>query len=238
MEALRVECLNVTASGRRVVRHTSLSLSSGELHVLLGPNGAGKSMLANAVMGRWDLSVDGGIFLEGEDITGLPTHERARRGLTMAHQNPPVLEGVRVAELLRRVAPGHGEIERVLGSLGLGKEFLSRWYMEGMSGGERKKLELARVVLMKPKVAILDEPDSGVDVDSLKLVADAIRSLAASGTAVLVISHQPGFVRQLNPTRVHVMVGGVVVASGGPSILDEPVEHGYSRLAKQEVRSC
>ncbi len=243
---LRVECVHVSTGGGRIVTGVSLSVDSGELHVMLGPNGAGKSSLANGIMGHRDYRLEGKLLLDGEDITALPTHERVRRGLVMAIQNPPSVEGVRVGELLSRaikvrhdpserevMTTVKGEIEAV----GLPPSIIGRELMVGMSGGERKRLELARVLLMKPKVAILDEPDSGIDLDGLPAVADAISRLIESGAGVILITHQPVILRYLKPNMIHVMVRGALVAGGGPELVEFVERKGYRSFAV-EVKGC
>ncbi len=235
-----------TAEGRKVVDSATLRLQGPGVYLLLGPNGAGKSSLANAVMGHESYRLEGRILLDGEDVTGLSTHERARKGLTLATQMPPELEGVRVSEVLTRVIKRFRGIsstaealklaEELLGALGLPREMLSRYYMVGMSGGERKRLELARVLAQQPRAAILDEPDSGVDVESLPLIASAVERLAEDGAAVLLITHQPRLLEYLSPLHTYVMIGGRIVAEGGPELARMVGEKGYTwLLEKREV---
>ena len=243
---MRLDCAHVRAGGRRIVTGVSLSVGAGELHVVLGPNGAGKSSLANGIMGHRDYVLEGKLLLDGEDITDLPTHERVGRGLTMAVQNPPVVEGIRVGELLLRAIRARRDlsereaataVRRGMEEVGLPSSIIGRELMVGMSGGERKRLELARVLLMEPKVAILDEPDSGIDLDGLTAVADAISRMVESGTGVILITHQPSMLRYLKPDTIHVMVEGTLVASGGPDLMEFVERNGYRSFAV-EVKGC
>jgi len=241
--SLRLEILDarVSVRGRWVVKGVSIGVGSGEVHVLMGPNGAGKSSLALGVMGHRDYKLVGKVLLDGDDVTNLSAHEKALRGLTIAVQQPPTLEGVRVGEILTRIASkfmgAHGvEAVRIVSStlklVGLDPSLVSREFMVEFSGGERKKLELARILLMKPKAVILDEPDSGVDLDSLPLIARGISKLAAAGAAVLLIPHQPRLLEYLVPDKVYVMMGGSIVSSGGPELARIVEENGYEYLLK------
>ncbi len=226
-----------TRDGREVVRGVTLEAVKGRIHVVMGPNGAGKTSLAAAVMGHRDYRFKGRVILDGEDITGLPTHEKARRGLTVALQIPVEVEGVRVSEVLVKVArrfrgvESTGEalkiVREALRAVGLPESILQREYMVGMSGGERKRLELARIMVQKPKAVILDEPDSGVDVESLPLIASAIERLAEEGTGVILISHQPHLLSRLMVDKVYVMVDGVIRAVGGVELVKRIEEEGY-----------
>lgn len=241
---MRLEILDAhveTKDGKEVVHGVTLRLEKPGIYVLMGPNGAGKSSLANAVMGHEAYRFKGRVLLEGEDVTGLPTHEKARKGLTLATQMPPELEGVRVAEVLIRIVKRFrgvsdaGEASRLAGelleSVGLPRSIMNRYFMVGMSGGERKRLELARVLAQRPKAALLDEPDSGVDIESIPVIAKAIERLAEEGAAVLLITHQPKLLEYLEPSRVYILYSGRLVAEGGPELIDTVVKHGYTWVA-------
>ncbi|WP_048061488.1 Fe-S cluster assembly ATPase SufC [Hyperthermus butylicus] len=227
-----------TRDGREIVRGVSLEIREGRIHVLMGPNGAGKSSLAQAVMGHRNYVYKGKLLFDGEDITGLSTAERVKRGLTLAVQIPVEVEGVRVSEILVRVAQkfrgtktmkeAMQVIREALEAVGLSESLLAREYMVGMSGGERKRLELARIIIQKPKIAILDEPDSGVDVESIPKIAAAIEKLAESGTGILLITHQPRLLTRLIPDKVYVMLSGRIVAEGGIELVRRIEEKGYT----------
>ncbi|NOZ88341.1 MAG: ABC transporter ATP-binding protein [Crenarchaeota archaeon] len=233
----------VADSGREIVHGVTVEVAEPGIYVVMGPNGAGKSSLANAVMGHQGYRLKGRVLLAGEDVTSLPTHEKARRGMTLAVQNPPEIEGVRVAEVLAKIiqrfqgisdiAAANREAARLLELVGLPREMMSRYLMVGMSGGERKRLELARVLAQRPKVAFLDEPDSGVDIESLPLIAKAIKTLAEIGAIVFLITHQPHLAKMLLVRQVIIMYGGRIIATGGPSLIDEVQEKGYTRLAAE-----
>jgi len=233
-----------TSDGKEIVRGVTLRLERPGIYLVMGPNGAGKSSLANAVMGHAAYRFKGRVVLDGEDITGLPTHEKARKGLTLATQMPPEIEGVRVAEVLIRIVKRFrgvsdaGEAARLarelLDAVGLPGEMLNRYLMVGMSGGERKRLELARVLAQKPRAAILDEPDSGVDLESLPLIASAVERLVDEGAAVMLITHQPrllDYFRRHRPLRVYVLYRGRLAAEGGPELVEELAERGYTWAA-------
>ncbi len=242
MPTLSLENIHVYTrdAGAEIVRGVTLKLAGPGIHVVMGPNGAGKSSLANAVMGHQDYKLKGRVLLDGEDLTELPTHEKARRGLTLAVQSPPEIEGVRVSEVLLRIAKRSladtGEalkaVEEALSLVGLPRSMLNRYLMVGMSGGERKRLELARVMLQRPRAAFLDEPDSGVDIESIPLIAKAIRRLEEQGAVVVLITHQPRLLEYLEPRRVYIMHGGKVVAEGGVELVRLVEEKGYTWIAR------
>ncbi|MET1101820.1 MAG: ABC transporter ATP-binding protein [Pyrodictiaceae archaeon] len=225
---------------KEIVKDVNLTIKEKSLYVLMGPNGAGKSSLALSIMGYKNYLFKGSIRLDGEEISGKDTSERALRGITLAVQNPPELEGVRVSEILAKVARRFRGISspretmsvivEALKVVGLPPSILNRDYMVGMSGGERKKLELARMLVQKPRIAILDEPDSGVDVESLPRIASAIETLVDQGVGVLLISHQPHLVTRLVPDKVYVMQKGRIVAEGGLEIVMKIEKQGYSWL--------
>jgi len=241
---LAVEELDVFINNTKeaIVKNFSMRVSGGELHVLMGPNGSGKTTLVKAIGGHRKYKVKGAITMDGEDIKSLETHERAKRGLGIALQEPPPLEGLRVSEVLIRVAKkfrglGGSEAYRfivdVLRTVGLGEEILSKYHMFELSGGEKRKLELARILIMNPKVAILDEPDSGVDIDSIPKIATAISKLKASGAGVLLITHQFAIFDYLKPDRVHVMLSGRKVAEGSSELIEVLRERGYRALSRR-----
>ena len=242
MPGLSLEDVHVyTRDGvTEIVRGVTLRLGEPGIYVVMGPNGAGKSSLANAVMGHQDYKLKGKVVLDGEDLTSLPTHEKARRGLTLAVQSPPEIEGVRVSEVLLRIAKRGGvdtgealkAVEEALALVGLPRSMLNRYLMVGMSGGERKRLELARVLLQRPRAAFLDEPDSGVDIESIPLIAKAIRRLEEQGSIVVLITHQPRLLEHLEPRHVYIMHEGRVVAEGGVDLVRLVEEKGYTWIAQ------
>ena len=230
-----------TSDGKEVVKGVSLSLVKPGIYTIMGPNGAGKSSLVNAIMGHQSYRLEGRVLLGGEDITKLPTHEKARKGITLATQMPLEIEGVRVAELLSRIIKRFQGVDKtdealriareLLSLVGLSDSIMSRYFMVGMSGGERKRLELARVLAQRPRVALLDEPDSGVDVESMPLVAKAIEKLREDGAIVVLITHQPRLFKHLEPDHVYVMYNGRIVAEGGLDLVQLIEDKGYTWIA-------
>ncbi|MCQ4406769.1 MAG: Fe-S cluster assembly ATPase SufC [Sulfolobaceae archaeon] len=248
MADLVVENLHVEVEGKEVLKGVNLEVNRGEVNVLMGPNGSGKTTLSLALMGHPKYKITKGrILLEGEDITGLEPHERARKGLFLAFQNPIEISGVRLSTLLTL------EANRVFGSsikpeetlsvirdvakrVGLSESLLNRNVFEGFSGGEKKRTEIAQMLLLKPKIAILDEPDSGVDVDGLKIIADNIsKLLQEKGTGFLIITHYRRILEYVKPTKVHVMYKGKIVVSGGEELSAKIDREGYESVVKGAV---
>ena len=240
-----LEVVNLTAKiGDKVVlRNVNLKVDYGEIHALMGPNGGGKSSLAYVVMGREIYEVvEGDILLDGESIKDLPTEERALKGIYMALQEPPQLPGVRlstfliaainkrrgVKELTKVTDPSIiKRLYKVVEDLGLSKDLLSREINVGFSGGEKKRSELMQSILIDSKVIMLDEPDSGLDIDGIKKVAEYIDSFRKNGKAVLLITHYARLLKYVKPDRVSVIIGGEIVASGDSSLADLVEEKGY-----------
>lgn len=235
---LEVRDLVVSVEAKRILDGVSLALEKGKIHALMGPNGSGKSTLAFALAGHPDYAVEGGrILLAGEDITGLPPHERARRGLFLGFQYPPEVEGVKLREFLRLAAAHCHEPFCEFQKLYL--ESLAYFRMEGLgdrelnvgfSGGEKKRSELLQMRVLRPKVALLDEPDSGVDVDGLRLIAAGIEEAARLGTAVLLITHYPRILEHLPLAKVFVLGGGRIAREGGPELAWEIERTGYGAV--------
>jgi len=238
MGILEVRDLVVTVEGKKILKGVSFSLEKGKIHALMGPNGSGKSTLAFALAGHPDYPVEEGrIFLNSEDITELPPNERARRGLFLGFQYPPEVEGVRLREFLRLAAANCHEPFCEFQKLYL--ESLAYFRMDelgdrelnvGFSGGEKKRSELLQMRVLRPKVALLDEPDSGVDVDGLRLIAAGIEEAARLGTAVLLITHYPRILEYLPISRVFVLDDGRIVREGGPELAWEIERSGYEAV--------
>ena len=231
---LSVENLRVRVGGKEVLSGVSLDIRAGEIHFLMGPNGSGKSSLAYAIAGHPEYQVTtGSITLGGQHILTLKPEERASRGLFLSFQEPPEVGGVSMSIFLKSIATGetpHVVGERVaafLPRIGLQEQFMSRLLNEGFSGGEKKKSELLQMIARKPKIAILDEIDSGLDVDALKSVAQIISDSRKSGTGFLIITHAPRLISYLEPDQMHILIGGRCVASGGKEILAPLEERGY-----------
>ena len=232
MKGLEVIDLWVKAGDKTILKGVNLKLPPKEFHALVGPNGAGKSTLAMAIAGHPQYKViKGDILLDGESIKDLPPEERAKRGLAVLLQHPPDLEGIRVAELLERLKKMYGceeSVESLISRVGLPGDVAFRYVNVGFSGGERKRFDLARILAMKPKIVIMDEPDSGVDVESVKMIADGIKRLLSQGAGVLVITHYRNILKYVVPHKVHVMIDGRIVKVGGPEILEVIEEKGFA----------
>ncbi len=233
MSTLEIRDLHVAVHGFEILRGVDLTLRSGEVHALMGPNGSGKSTLSHAIMGRSDYEVTGGsVRLDGEELLGLPTWQRAERGLFLSHQYPVEIDGVRIADLLDAVGVGDERLAAEAARLHVADEFLARGVNVEFSGGEQKRAETLQLALIRPRFALLDEIDSGLDVDALRDVARRIEAMTSEDDlGVLAITHYARLLTELRPDRVHVFMAGRVVTSGGPELADELEEHGYEGLA-------
>jgi Fe-S cluster assembly ATP-binding protein len=249
MADLEIRNLHVQAGDKEILRGLDLSVSKGEIHALMGPNGSGKSTLANAIMGHPNLDVtDGQILFKGEDITAADTDERARMGLFMAFQYPVSVPGVTVTKYLRTVMNAHREsngeepvplrefrqtVEAAMKLTNVPKEFSSRYLNEGFSGGEKKRMEILQLALQHPELAILDETDSGLDIDALRVVANGVNSVAGPDMGVLIITHYQRILHLVQPSHVHVIYQGRIVKEGGPDLVDELEAKGYGWITDQ-----
>jgi Fe-S cluster assembly ATP-binding protein len=230
----------IRSGGQEILRGVDLELESGQVHALMGPNGSGKSTLAHVLMGRNDYEVtQGSVQLDGDELLDLPTWERAQRGVFLSFQYPVEVPGVRVEDLLDAAgtAPENGLGERVrveATRLAVEDEFLDRGVNMEFSGGEQKRAETLQLALLRPKFAILDELDSGLDVDAMRDVSRRIEAMTEEdGLGVLAITHYSRLLTELRPDRVHVFMGGRIVTSGGPELADELEVSGYDGLAER-----
>lgn len=229
MTLLKIEELHVKAGSVEIVKGVSLEISSGEVHVLFGPNGSGKSTLLRAIMGLPSCTVSRGrIIFDGMDISRLKAHERARLGIALMHQNPRPIS-VKLSQMVAELSKKYGSNPSIALKLGL-NGLMNRELFRGFSGGEIKRAELALVLLQKPRLALLDEPDSGVDLSSLKIVGGVINELADSGVAILLVTHTGAIAEYIrNVAATHVMVDGRLVATGElPEIINVLRREGYS----------
>ena len=241
MSLLKIEGLRVRVAGLEILHGVDLEVGSGEVHALMGPNGSGKSTLSHALMGRPDYEVIGGsITIDGDDLTNLPTWQRAQRGLFLAMQYPVEVPGVPLeslvtASLRARDADANGvhdAVEAEASALGVRTELLRRGVNDEFSGGEQKRAETVQLAVLRPRFAILDEIDSGLDVDSLREVARRVeRMTQESNLGVLAITHYARVLSELRPDRVHVMLDGRIVRSGGPELAAELEISGYEGIA-------
>ncbi len=242
---LKVENLHVNVAEKEILRGVDFELASGELHVVMGPNGSGKSTLALTIAGHPRYTVTKGrIIFDGEEVTRAKPEERARKGIFLSFQHPVEVEGVKVINFFQRTLKNLRGIEEVeaydmifkaVEELGFEGSMLSRELNVGFSGGERKKLEMLQAYLVKPKLLILDEPDSGVDVDSLKVIAGVIARLHKEGTGILLITHYGRILEYLNPQRVHVLKEGRLVVSGGMELVKLIEEKGFAAVNGDET---
>ncbi|MCH1411424.1 MAG: Fe-S cluster assembly ATPase SufC [Candidatus Poseidoniaceae archaeon] len=238
---LDVQGLRATVEDTEILRGVDLSIQPGEIHAIMGLNGAGKSTLASVIMGHpaYDITA-GSMQYDGEDLTELEVHERARAGLFMSFQYPSSIPGVQVGTFLRKsVAAVRGEapkarefrkeLQAAMELLNMDRSFLSRYVNDGFSGGEKKRLEILQMLLLQPRMALLDETDSGLDIDALKAVAQGINSLSKE-SGVLLITHYNRLLELVVPDVVHVMIDGRIVQSGGPELAQRLEADGYEWL--------
>jgi Fe-S cluster assembly ATP-binding protein len=247
LNTLEIKNLHAQAGDKQILKGLDLTVREGEIHALMGPNGSGKSTLANVVMGHPNLEVtDGQILFNGEDITEADPDERARLGLFMAFQYPVSIPGVTITKYLRMVQNAHREAkgeepislkdfrritEQAMELTNVPKQFSSRYLNEGFSGGEKKRLEMLQLALQKPRIAVLDETDSGLDVDALNVVGNAVNQVKdETGMGVLIITHYQRILHLIQPDRVSILHDGRVVRSGGPELVEQVEREGYANL--------
>jgi Fe-S cluster assembly ATP-binding protein len=251
MPDLEIRNLHVSAGDKEILRGVDLKVGGGEIHAMMGPNGSGKSTLANAIMGHPNLEVtEGQIIWDGEDITEADTDERARMGLFMAFQYPVSVPGVTITKYLRTVMNAHraaaGEepiglkefretVTAAMELTNVPEEFARRYLNDGFSGGEKKKLEILQLALQRPSLAILDETDSGLDIDALRTVAEGVNTVAGqqgSDLGVLIITHYQRILHLVKPSHVHVLYKGRIVNEGGPDLVTELEAKGYGWITE------
>jgi Fe-S cluster assembly ATP-binding protein len=238
-----VHDLHVSAGGAPILNGVDLTVLPGEVHALMGPNGAGKSTLANALMAAPGVEVTrGSIVFKGDDITGWGTDVRGKAGLFLAFQYPQEIAGVSVINFLRQALSGRKGFElsvlelrlsimEWMARLGMDASFADRYLNEGFSGGEKKRNEILQMAILEPEMAILDETDSGLDIDALRVVADGVREVRRDrpDMGVLAITHYQRLLDELKPDVVHILVDGRIVASGGMELAEEVETSGYER---------
>ena len=256
---LIVKDLHVAVEGKEILKGVSLEVRKGEVHALMGPTGSGKSTLANTLMGHPRYQVTGGdILFKGESVLELEADERARKGMFMAFQYPVAIPGVSVANFLRsalnaRLAPaetnGTGAVPQKKGIppkefrallrdkmkvLKMDESFATRYLNDGFSGGEKKRAEILQMAVLKPEIAVMDETDSGLDIDALRVVADGVNALAGPELGVLLITHYQRILNYIKPHYVHVLIDGRIVNSGGPELAQKLESQGYNWMREKE----
>jgi Fe-S cluster assembly ATP-binding protein len=247
---LEIKNLHAQAGDKQILKGVDLTVRKGEIHALMGPNGSGKSTLANVIMGHPGLEVtEGQIIFNGEDLTEADPDERARKGLFMAFQYPVSVPGVTITKYLRMVQNAHREAngeepislkdfrkvtEAAMELTNVPKQFSSRYLNEGFSGGEKKRLEMLQLALQKPQVAVLDETDSGLDIDALNVVSAAVNAVKdETEMGVLIITHYQRILHQVKPDRVSIIFDGRVAHEGGPELVEQLEREGYANIREQ-----
>ena len=240
-EILRVENLHVSVADVPILKGLNLVINRGEIHAIMGRNGSGKSTLANVIMGHPSYEItDGHVLYRGQALEDLEVHERARAGMFLSFQYPASIPGVQVGSFLKksvssvRENPPKGrefrkELTAAMSQLSMDKSFLSRYVNDGFSGGEKKRLEILQLLLLQPHLALLDETDSGLDIDALRIVAEGINQVAPN-SASLIITHYQRLLDLVQPHFVHAMIDGNIVHSGGPELALELEKRGYDWL--------
>jgi Fe-S cluster assembly ATP-binding protein len=241
---LTIRDLKVAVDGKEILRGVDLEVPKGEVHALMGPNGAGKTSLGYAVMGHPKYQVtQGDIIWDGESVLGKLPEERSRRGLFLSLQYPTAIPGVTTTNFLRAALKGQGKelaardflklIRQEVSALKMDQSFMSRYINDNFSGGEKKRMEIVQMAVLKPEMAILDETDSGLDVDALRTVAEGVNRVRQDGMGVLIITHYQRILDYITPDRVHVMAAGRIIASGGSELVKEIEASGYDPMLRQ-----
>lgn len=257
MADLEIRNLHASVDGKEILRGVDLDVSAGEVHALMGPNGSGKSTLANVIMGNPAYEItDGTITFMGEDITDADPDVRSRAGVFMAFQYPVSVPGVTVTKFLRTVMNAHREgrgeeaislkdfrqtVEAAMELTKVPKEFSSRYLNEGFSGGEKKRMEILQLALQQPRLAVLDETDSGLDIDALQTVAEGVNAVAGEQgdqMGILIITHYQRILSMVKPTHVHVLYKGKIVKEGGSEIVEQLEAKGYGWIEEEVAASA
>jgi Fe-S cluster assembly ATP-binding protein len=237
---LEVVDLHAEVDGKPILKGLNLKIAAGEIHAIMGPNGSGKSTLSNVLLGHPKYKVtQGQILYKGEDVSALPTHERARKGMFLAFQYPTAIPGVTVANFVRTalkavlgdekkaVKTFRKLLKEKMAMLEMDVKFATRYVNDGFSGGEKKRLEILQMAVLNPSLAILDETDSGLDIDALRIVSEGINQVASADKGILVITHYQRMLDYVKPQFVHVLQEGKITKSGGPELALELEKSGY-----------
>ena len=244
---LKIDGLKASIGDIEILKGIDLEIMPGEVHAVMGRNGSGKSTTAHVLMGHPDYEVtDGTVDLEGNDLLEMEAYERARAGIFLSFQYPHSVPGLQVGNFLRRSVAAIRGGEKAKGSefrnqlkqgmeqLGLDRSFLSRYVNDGFSGGEKKRFEILQMMLIKPKLAILDETDSGLDIDGIRTVAEGVdAAIRGTQSAALIITHYNRILEHVKPDKIHVLIDGKIVMSGGPELANQLEEKGYDWVEKE-----
>jgi Fe-S cluster assembly ATP-binding protein len=239
---LAISGLHAGVEDKEILKGLDLEINKGEVHVILGPNGSGKSTLMNVIMGHPKYEVtEGSISFEGEDLTALKTFERARKGLFLSFQNPEEIPGITVENLLRtakksisgknvKILAFKKELKQMMEKLQMDPSYAERYMNVGFSGGEKKRNEILQLLLTNPKLALLDETDSGLDIDAVQIVSAGVKHFHNEENACLIITHNSKILEQLSVDRVHILMGGKIIQTGGASLIEEINAKGFLHL--------
>ena len=249
---LEIRDLHVAVEGKPILKGLSLVVNKGEIHALMGPNGSGKSTLANALMGNPKYEItSGSIVLNGVDVLEMSPDERGRKGLFLAFQYPTAIPGVSVANFLRMALTARRKemgiekplppkefrtlVKEKMALLKMDDSFAARYINDGFSGGEKKRAEILQMAVLQPEIAILDETDSGLDIDALRIVSEGVNALSGPNLGVLLITHYQRILNYIKPDFVHVFVGGKIVEEGGPELAEKLEVSGYEEWEEVAV---
>jgi len=252
-KVLQIENLHASIDGKEILKGVTLTVRQGEVHALMGPNGSGKSTLSYALMGHPSYEVtEGSAAIDGENILEMEADERAKAGIFLAFQYPTSIPGVTVANFLRHAVSNvrnpdrkegedlmpmrefRKELREQMDELAMDQEFARRYLNEGFSGGEKKRAEVLQLAMLRPAFAILDETDSGLDIDAVRVVSEGVNRVASKiGTGVLVITHYKRILEYIKPQFVHILLGGKIVESGGPELVDKLEAEGYDWIREK-----
>ncbi len=238
--------LHARIEEREILKGLTLTVRKGEVHAIMGPNGSGKSTLANAIMGNPKYTVtQGQVLLKGEDILTLSTDERARKGLFLAFQYPCEVPGVRTANFLKLACNAragkeldtmdfYDKLQQKMKVLDIEEKFVRRYLNQGFSGGEKKRNEILQMLMLEPEFAVLDETDSGLDIDALRIVCEGVNKLRGPDIGILIITHYERMLRYITPDYVHILLDGRLVKSGGPELAAHLEQYGYDWITKEK----
>jgi Fe-S cluster assembly ATP-binding protein len=249
-DTLDIKDLHIAIDGKEILKGLTLTVPKGEVHALMGPNGSGKSTLANTIMGHPKYTVTkGDILLKDESVLGMKPEERARKGLFLAFQYPCEVPGVRTSNFLRLavnarlgkeldVMEFYDTIEQKMKLLDIDETFIKRYLNDGFSGGEKKRNEILQMLMLQPEFAVMDETDSGLDIDALKIVSRGVNELRGKNFGALIITHYERILRYITPDHVHILVDGKIVKSGDADLATHLEEHGYDWIVKETATTA